>query len=84
MTNGADRGCSAAAMHAPWRGAFQRHLASLIALKFAALALLWALFFSPWHRAVVDARAAGRQLAVPPPAAALAPPAPAAPHDPHD
>lgn len=36
----------------------------LLALKLAALVLLWALFFSPAHRTAVDAEAAGRQLAV--------------------
>jgi hypothetical protein len=36
----------------------------LLAIKLAALALLWALFFSPAHRTAVDAQAAGRHLAV--------------------
>ncbi|HEV2229341.1 MAG TPA: hypothetical protein VGR86_10330 [Steroidobacteraceae bacterium] len=42
----------------------RRHLTVLLALKLAALVLLWALFFSPAHRTAVDAEAAGRQLAV--------------------
>jgi hypothetical protein len=50
----------------PWRGALRRHLALLVALKFAALALLWALFFSPAHRTAVDSRTAGQHLAVAP------------------
>jgi hypothetical protein len=40
----------------------RRHLAWILAVKFAALALLWVLFFSPAHRTKVDARDAGRQL----------------------
>jgi hypothetical protein len=36
----------------------------VLAIKLAALALLWALFFSPAHRPAVDAEAAGRHLAV--------------------
>jgi len=42
----------------------RRHLFLLLAIKLAALMLLWALFFSPAHRTAVDAEAAGRQLAV--------------------
>jgi hypothetical protein len=41
-----------------------RDLAWLLAVKFAALALLWLLFFSATHRPAVDASAASRQLAV--------------------
>ena len=48
----------------PWRSLLRRHLALLLAIKFAALALLWALFFSPAHRTAVDAEAAGRHLAL--------------------
>jgi hypothetical protein len=44
----------------------RRHLTVLLALKLAALALLWALFFSPAHRTAVDGQAAGRHLAVAP------------------
>jgi hypothetical protein len=36
----------------------------LIALKIAALTLLWWLFFSPAHRVAVDAEAASRRLGV--------------------
>jgi hypothetical protein len=39
-----------------------------VLLKFAALALIWALFFSPAHRTPVDARTAARQLELGPPA----------------
>lgn len=52
----------------PWRGVLRRHLAWLLLLKFALLALIWALFFSPAHRTLVDAHTAGRQLALGPPA----------------
>ena len=45
-----------------WRRRLRREVAALIALKLVALALLWWLFFSPAHRAVVDADAAGRRL----------------------
>jgi hypothetical protein len=47
-----------------WRRRLSRELAGLIVLKLAALALLWCLFFSPAHRTVVDADAAGRRLGV--------------------
>jgi hypothetical protein len=49
---------------APWRGALRRHLTLLLAVKLAALVLLWALFFSPAHRTAVDSDATGRRLAV--------------------
>jgi len=39
----------------------RRHLALLLLVKFAALALLWVLFFS--HRAPVDARAVAARVA---------------------
>jgi hypothetical protein len=42
----------------------QRDLPWLLALKFAALGLLWLLFFSAAQRPAVDAAAASRQLAV--------------------
>ena len=45
-----------------WRRRLRREVAALIALKLAALALLWWLFFSPAHRMVVDADAAGHRL----------------------
>ncbi|MBS0378574.1 MAG: hypothetical protein JSS29_08815 [Proteobacteria bacterium] len=54
-----------------WRAGLRRELAVLLLLKAAALALLWWMFFSPAHRAPVDAAAAGRHLAL------EAPPAPA-------
>jgi len=64
-----------------WRRRLSRELAGLIALKLVALALLWWLFFSPAHRTVVDADAAGRRLGVPQAAARTetAPSGPAAP-----
>jgi hypothetical protein len=55
-----------------WRRRLGREVAGLIALKLLALALLWWLFFSPGHRTVVDADAAGRRLGVPPAAARAA------------
>jgi hypothetical protein len=55
---------TSAAAPAPWRAVFRRHLAVLLAIKLAALALLWVLFFSPAHRTAVDGQAAARQLAV--------------------
>ena len=45
-----------------WRRRLRREMAALIALKLVAFALLWWLFFSPAHRTVVDADAAGRRL----------------------
>jgi hypothetical protein len=42
----------------------RRDLAWLLAVKFAALGLLWLLFFSSAQQPTVDASAAGRQLAV--------------------
>jgi cytochrome bd-type quinol oxidase subunit 1 len=44
----------------------QRDLLWLLALKFAALGLLWLLFFSAAQQPAVDAAAASRQLAVEP------------------
>jgi hypothetical protein len=42
----------------------RRDLAWLLAVKFAALGLLWLLFFSSAHQSPVDASSASRQLAV--------------------
>lgn len=57
---------TSAAAPGRWRAVLRRHLAVLLAIKLAALALLWALFFSPAHRIAVDGQAAGRHLAVAP------------------
>jgi type II secretory pathway component PulM len=57
-----------------WRHVLRRELTWLLALKAAALILLWWLFFSPAHRTPVDAAAALRRLAV----TAVTPGAPAA------
>jgi hypothetical protein len=46
------------------RHSLRRELGWLLALKFAALALLWWLFFSAAHQPLIDAPAATRQLAV--------------------
>jgi hypothetical protein len=51
---------------AAWRVALRRHLAWLLLLKFAALVLLWALFFSPAHRVRVDAGVIGEHLTATP------------------
>ncbi len=42
----------------------QRDLLWLLGLKFAALGLLWLLFFSTAQQPAIDAAAASRQLAV--------------------
>jgi ABC-type sugar transport system permease subunit len=55
---------TSAAAPLPWRRVLRRHLALLLVIKFVALAMLWAWFFSPAHRILVDARATGRQLAL--------------------
>jgi hypothetical protein len=47
----------------PWRRALRRHLTTLLVIKVLALAVLWALFFSPVHRTAVDSQAVGRHLA---------------------
>jgi type II secretory pathway component PulM len=58
-----------------WRRRLSRELAGLIALKLVALVLLWWLFFSPAHRTVVDADAAGRRLGMAEAAAGIESPA---------
>jgi hypothetical protein len=47
-----------------WRGVLRRELSLLVLGKVAALLLLWWLFFSPTHRAPVDAASTGRRLAL--------------------
>ena len=44
-----------------WRP-LRRELAWLLALKFAALLLIWLLFFSPAHRQAIDAEATSRRF----------------------
>jgi hypothetical protein len=46
----------------PWRRRLRRELTGLVALKIAALALLWWAFFSPAHRITVDGEAARERL----------------------
>jgi hypothetical protein len=46
------------------RRTLRRDLAWLLVVKFAALGLLWVLFFSAPHQPAVDAAAANRQLAI--------------------
>jgi hypothetical protein len=57
---------SVAAGGARWRRALRRELTALLLLKFAALGLLWWLFFAPAHRSPVDAHATSRQFGVAP------------------
>jgi hypothetical protein len=66
VANGAVPGQSAVVKRVSWRGALRRHVTLLLAVKFVALALLWALCFSPAHRTEVDPRTAGQHLAVAP------------------
>jgi len=51
---------------ADWRRGLKRRLAWLLAIKFAALMLMWYLFFSPPHRQHIDGEAASERLAVSP------------------
>ncbi|HVW71114.1 MAG TPA: hypothetical protein VHB68_19190 [Steroidobacteraceae bacterium] len=44
----------------------RREIIWILMCKLAALLLLWALFFSPAQRTVVDGASLGRQLAVAP------------------
>jgi hypothetical protein len=55
-----------------WRRALRRKLTALLALKAAALWLLWALCFSAAHRVAPDANAASRALGMPAIAASAA------------
>jgi hypothetical protein len=47
-----------------WRRSLRRELTGLVALKIAALALLWWLFFSPAHRITVDGKAASQRFGI--------------------
>ena len=47
-----------------WRRTLRRELSWLLALKVAALALLWWLCFSPAHRTAVDGQTESRRLAL--------------------
>jgi hypothetical protein len=47
-----------------WQGAMRRKIAVLLCGKLALLTLLWALFFSPSHRSVVDSAAASDRFGV--------------------
>jgi hypothetical protein len=57
-----------------WRAVLRRELALWLLLKVAALAVLWALFFSPAHRLAVTAATAGQRFALKPPGASPVPP----------
>jgi hypothetical protein len=63
---------SGAAQALPWRRSLRRELAWILLLKFAALALLWALFFRGGDRSGHDAAALSQRLRLP----AAAQPAP--------
>ena len=56
-----------------WRRTLRHELAALLALKVAALWLLWALCFSPVHRAPAGLDAASRALGMRPAATQRAP-----------
>jgi hypothetical protein len=58
-----NRASARRAASVPWRRALRRHLTTLLVIKVLALAVLWALFFSPVHRTAVDSQAVGRHLA---------------------
>lgn len=45
-----------------WRRSLRRDIGLVLAFKFAALILLWGLFFSAAHQPRVDASAVGRLL----------------------
>ena len=57
----------------PWRGALRRELAWILVLKFAALTLLWALFFRGGHQSLVNTQALAERLGL---SAAVHPAAP--------
>jgi len=50
--------------HGDWRSRLRRDIGWLLLVKFACLAVLWAVFFSGSHRCRVDASAAADRLAV--------------------
>ena len=50
----------------PWRRALRRELAWILLLKFAALTLLWLLFFRGADRSGADAAALAQRLKLPP------------------
>lgn len=54
------------AADADWRHCMRRRMSLLLTVKFAALMLLWWLFFSPSHRQHIDGEATSEQLAVAP------------------
>ena len=62
-----------------WRRALRRELAWILLIKFAALMLLWALFFRGPHASLLDAGALAQRLGLPAPAHDAAPRE--APHD---
>jgi len=48
-----------------WREKFGREISAILVLKLAALAVLWALFFSPAHRLAVGAQETNRRFGLP-------------------
>jgi len=49
-----------------WRRCMRHRLFLLLTIKFAALMLLWWLFFSPAHRQHIDGKATSERLSVAP------------------
>ncbi len=62
--------CEAVAGKTDWRPGMRRGMVWLLTIKFAALILLWWLFFSPPHRQHIGGEAASERLAVAPAAGA--------------
>lgn len=60
------RHADAGSMHGrrEWRPGLRRKLAALLIVKVIALAVLWALFFSPPHRAKVNEPMLDRQFSL--------------------
>lgn len=58
--------CEPVAGKPDWRRSMRRGMVWLLTVKFAALILLWWLFFSPSHRQHIGGEAASEHLAVAP------------------
>jgi hypothetical protein len=52
--------------HMSWQRRLRREIGWLLLAKIAALAILWALFFSPSHRTTADDGSIAHRLAVAP------------------
>jgi hypothetical protein len=66
---------SLAGARGDWRRRMRGELWWIFLVKLAALTLLWVLFFSAAHHAVIDGQSVSRQLGVAPPAAPSGSPA---------